>query len=190
MAVKILCISSSPREGSNSDIIADAVIQGARNAGGMVEKVKLTRFSIASCMACNACKKDKELKCAQDDDMIELLDRFMKANAYIFATPIYFFSANSQMKTFLDRMYALVKPVFLNRLRGRKAVVALSYGDKNPYASGAINAVRMFQDMFTFLQMEFMGSVSACCSDPGDVQKNTEVLEQAEALGQRLTGRF
>ena len=41
MSKQILVISTSPRKGGNSDTLADAFIQGAREAGHKVEKITL-----------------------------------------------------------------------------------------------------------------------------------------------------
>ena len=41
MSKKVLVISTSPRKGGNSDTLADAFAQGAREAGHTVEKITL-----------------------------------------------------------------------------------------------------------------------------------------------------
>lgn len=184
--MKVLALSSTPRKEGNSDILADNMIKGAESTGAKVEKVRLAQLSIAGCRACNACKKGKKLICAQKDDMLPLLKKVMEADAYIFASPIYFFSANSQMKAFLDRCYALMKPGYYDKLKGRKVAVALSYGDKNPYSSGGINAVRMFQDICMFLELDYVGCVTVSASDEAEVKKKGAVLKEAKVLGRSL----
>lgn len=186
VSMKVIAFSSSPRKGSNSDALADTILAAAKEAGAEVEKVMLAELHIGGCRACDACKKGKELKCAQEDDMVPLLEKVMEADAYVLASPIYFFSANSQMKAFLDRCYALMKPGLFDKMKGRKLAVALSYGDKNPYSSGGINAIRMFQDICNFLGMEFVGSVSASCSDAGEVLKKKDIIKEAEGIGRGL----
>ncbi len=41
MSKTILIISTTPRKGGNSDVLADAFIDGARSAGHNVEKICL-----------------------------------------------------------------------------------------------------------------------------------------------------
>ena len=45
MSKKILILSTSPRKGGNSDLLADAFARGAREAGNTVEKISLLRPS-------------------------------------------------------------------------------------------------------------------------------------------------
>ena len=57
MAKKVLIISTSARRNSNSDILADAFMNGAKDAGNEVEKVSLTDKQIAFCRGCFGCLK-------------------------------------------------------------------------------------------------------------------------------------
>ncbi len=60
----------------------------------------------------------------------------------------------------------------------------LTYGDSDPFTSGAINAIRTFQDMVHYLKAEVVGILYASASDPGDIQQQPGVMEQAYKLGQ------
>ena len=57
MSKNILVISSSLRGGSNSDILADEFIRGAREAGNKVEKISLRGKKINFCIGCLACQQ-------------------------------------------------------------------------------------------------------------------------------------
>ena len=48
MSKKVLMISTSPRKGGNSDVLADEFARGAREAGNHVEKVANTITSAVS----------------------------------------------------------------------------------------------------------------------------------------------
>ena len=54
MNKKILVITTSLRPNSNSDILAEAFITGAREAGHEVEKISLKDKSIGFCRGCLA----------------------------------------------------------------------------------------------------------------------------------------
>ena len=60
-------------------------------------------------MACFACQKSPEFKCAFDDEIAAVLRRLPKADVAVFATPTYFFGPTAQLKLLLDRMYCLFK---------------------------------------------------------------------------------
>ena len=54
---KVIVISTSLRAGSNSDMLADQFIEGARSAGNEVEKIALAGKTIQFCKGCLACQK-------------------------------------------------------------------------------------------------------------------------------------
>ena len=182
----IVAFSASPRKRSNSEILADRILASAKQSGASVEKVRLCELSISPCNACGACLKSVEAPCVIDDDMAPLLEKIRSADGLVFASPIYFLSVNAQMKVFLDRMQALFSDGPPDAIRGKRAAVALTYGNPDPLASGAGVALRMFQEAFAFLSVELTGWVHASCNKPGEIETNTDVLEAAMALGKKL----
>lgn len=101
MAKKVLIISASPRRHGNSDLLSDRFMQGAQEMGHQVEKVFLKDKKIAYCTGCGYCFEHHV--CSQHDDMTELLDSMLGADVIVFATPVYFYTMNAQMKCFIDR---------------------------------------------------------------------------------------
>ncbi len=55
MGKKVLIVSTSIRNGSNSEILAHEVERGALDAGNEVEFVSLTGREIGFCRGCLAC---------------------------------------------------------------------------------------------------------------------------------------
>ncbi|MGN1419992.1 MAG: flavodoxin family protein [Eubacterium sp.] len=97
----VVIISASPRKNGNSDILCDRFAQGATESGNKVEKIFLASKSIGYCRGCGAC--NSRHKCVQKDDMAEILDKMVEADIIVLATPVYFYSMDGQMKTFIDR---------------------------------------------------------------------------------------
>ena len=60
--MKILALAGSPRKGGNTDLLADALLSGARSAGAEVEKVYLNDLNIRGCQACYGCRKTGKCK--------------------------------------------------------------------------------------------------------------------------------
>lgn len=118
--------------------------------------------------------------------MQTLLNKMRSADAFIFASPVYFCAANAQMKLFLDRWYSLFKEGNADALRGKRMALAFTYGDKDPFTSGTINALRMFQDAGFALGIELAGWVHASCLKAGEVLNNPAVLQAARMLGHKL----
>lgn len=105
MSKKVLILSGSPRIGGNSDTLCDQFMLGAEEAGNKVEKIFLRDKEINYCVACDTCQRNGG-NCDQDDDMVEVLDKMIQADAIVMATPVYFYTMNAQMKTLIDRTYS------------------------------------------------------------------------------------
>lgn len=97
----ILVISASPRKGGNSDVLCDEFIKGAQKAGHKVEKIFLRNFKVNYCTGCGVCNSTH--KCVQKDDMAEIMDKMVNADVIVFATPVYFYTMDAQLKTLIDR---------------------------------------------------------------------------------------
>ena len=96
-----MIISASPRKNGNSDILCTNFMNGALEAGHNVEKIDLRDKNIGYCIGCYACTKLG--KCFQNDDMNELARKLENADVIVLATPVYFYSMDAQLKTFIDR---------------------------------------------------------------------------------------
>ena len=105
MSKKVLVISTSLRNRSNSEILADSFMEGAAAAGNEVEKITLRDKSIAFCKGCLACQTLSS--CVIKDDAIEIAEKMKQADVIAFATPIYYYEMSGQMKTLLDRANSL-----------------------------------------------------------------------------------
>lgn len=101
MKKNVLILSGSPRKGGNSDVLCDEFAKGAEKSGNSIEKIYLKDHKIGFCQACYACKKTG--KCVQKDDMEEILDKMVKADVIVMATPVYFYTMDAQMKVLIDR---------------------------------------------------------------------------------------
>ena len=102
MGKKVLILSASPRKGGNSDTLCDQFLRGAKESGHQAEKVFLRDKKIGYCTGCGVCSKTHQ--CAQDDDMAEVLEKMVRADVIVMATPVYFYTMNAQMKTLIDRV--------------------------------------------------------------------------------------
>jgi len=100
-----LVISTSLRNNSNTDILADEFIRGAISSGHKVEKISLRDKKINFCLGCDACQNTQ--RCVHRDDASELVKKIHEADVIVFAAPVYFGGVSGQMQTLLDRTYPL-----------------------------------------------------------------------------------
>lgn len=81
-------ISTSPRKNGNSEMLADAFLNGAKDAGNSVEKISLYDKTIGFCKGCLACQKTG--RCVIHDDADIIVGKMLNADVLVFATPIYY----------------------------------------------------------------------------------------------------
>ncbi len=104
--MKAIAINGSPRKGWNTDMILQAALKGAADAGAEVEMIHLYELNFTGCKSCFACKlKGAETcKCFLKDDLSPVLDKILSADAVFFGTPIYFGEITSQMHALIERL--------------------------------------------------------------------------------------
>ena len=115
--MKILGVCASPRKGKTSYTALSAALDAAKNAAPGVETqlVELAGQQVNGCLACGKCAK--ELRCAQDDYMNELLPLLSQKDlgGVIVSSPVYLGCMTAQAKAFLDRCVPLRRNGFLLR---------------------------------------------------------------------------
>jgi multimeric flavodoxin WrbA len=182
---KILVFLGSPRKKGNSTTLAQKIIAGAQSAGATVETIYLHGQDIAPCHACYGCLKPDNHSCVIDDDMQPIYQKLIEADAWVIASPVYWFTMSAQTKLFMDRWFALYnnkKEAFA----GKAIAIAMSYGDSDPFNSGCVNALRTFQDTCRFVGANIVGMVYGNAEKPGEIESNQALMDAAEALGKKL----
>ena len=182
---QVLVILGSPRRKGNSSTLAARISRGAKSAGAEVETLFLQGLKISPCRGCDTCQKDDSKGCAIKDDMQEIYPKLIKADAWVIASPVYWFTMSAQTKTFMDRCYAL--PAYAkNPFAGKRIAIAMSYGDVDPIKSGCVNALRTFQDAYRYTGSKIVGMVYGSAMKAGEIQNNEALMREAEELGKRL----
>ena len=182
---KVLVILGSPRRKGNSALLAGAIARGAKAAGAEVETLFLHGLSIAPCKACMACQKSGSKGCSIDDDMQAIYRKMLEADAWVLATPVYWFTMSAQLKLWMDRCFAL--PAYgKDPFRGKRIAIAMAYGGEDPFDSGCVNALRTFQDAYRYAGAQIVGMVYGSAMGAGDIRSDRALLKAAKALGREL----
>lgn len=185
MNQKILILLGSPRKKGNSAVLAARLGEGAESSGAEVETLFLHGMDISPCTACEGCHEEGAAGCVIEDEMQEIYGKLREADSLVFASPVYWFSISAQLKLAIDRLYA-VGVGDGNILKGKNVGVLLVYADSDPFTSGAVNALRMFQDISGYLETEIAGMVYGTAAEAGEVRANEEVMEEAFELGRKM----
>jgi multimeric flavodoxin WrbA len=191
MTNRVLIVKGSPREQGNSATLAKQVAAGAEAAGAQVETIYLHGLDIRACDACDSCQGMPDLDCIIEDDMQLLYPKIREADAVLYASPIYWFTVSAQMKLFMDRCYGISgesDDPSDHVLAGKRIGIALTYGGDDPFDSGAINAIRTFQDTFNYVPAAIVGMVYGYAPSAGGIEKNQELMDRAYRLGNELAG--
>ena len=183
MSKFVLVLKGSPRENGNSNMLAEQVVVGAKEAGAEVESFMLHHMDIRPCDACDVCQETGV--CIVKDDMQTLYPLLEKADAIVIASPVYWFTLSAQAKLCIDRWYALESPQG-SALRGKQFGILLTYGDTDLYTSGGINAIHTFESMFRYIGAEIKGMVYGSANKVGDIEKQPDLLQKAYQLGLKL----
>jgi len=183
--MRVIAIVGSPRENSNSGILAEAVLSAAAEEGAQTQAFYVKDMKMRGCQGCFAC--NKEGRCVQEDDMTPLYGEIENADAVIFASPVYMFAMTGQMKLVLDRMFAFIGPDFRSRLpKGKRLGLVFTQASPNENDYGDYFA--SVGDILHRLGFEKPESiiVGAGLGPPGKAVERKELLASALSLGKRL----
>lgn len=176
----ILVISTSLRPRSNSDILTERLVAGARDAGHQVEEISLKGKELKYCIGCLACQKTQ--RCVQKDDALWIADKIKDADTLVFSTPIYYYEMSGQMKTLLDRM----NPLYSSDYRFRRVyMLSVAAEDETCTPEKAVSGLEGWVDCFEKAKLcgsLFVGGLNG----PGEASANAEALEKAYQFGKNL----
>ena len=176
MTKKILILSTSPRKGSNSEALAAAFADGAREAGHDVELVSLRGKTVQFCRGCFVCQETQ--RCVIRDDADTLRQKALEADVLVFATPIYYYEMSGQMKTLLDRF----NPLFPSDYRFRGVYLMTAAAEDEDFVpqravSGLEGRVACFERA-ALAGHVFMGGVTEAGENPAH-----PALQRAREMG-------
>jgi multimeric flavodoxin WrbA len=179
---RVLVLEGSPRQG-NTATVTDWVLAGI-GKGAKVERIHVAELDIHGCQECFGCMKTKKAAgCRQDDDMIDVYDKMVDSDLIIFTSPIFCWGITGQLKTVLDRCFALLTGEDL--LKGSKwALIVTAGGD---HFDGADLVVQQFSRLARFASAKYAGQhVVANCPDGGKLKSNKALAAAAREFGREL----
>ncbi|MGD0596052.1 MAG: flavodoxin family protein [Sedimentisphaerales bacterium] len=188
--MKVLGISTSPRDNSNSDILLRKALSGASSAGAEAEYLRLCKFNITPCSACGACYATGE--CPVQDDFQAVLPKILATDRLIFASPIFFMSVCAQAKILIDRCqclwatkYILKRPIIGPREISRLAMVIAVGGKKGGKAFDCIRL--MMKYYLDAIDMGYFANLFVSNADEaGKIADNADAMQETIRLGKEL----
>ncbi len=178
MKKNILVLTGSFRRNGNSDLMAEAFIKGAQEAGHDVTKVETARKSFSVCKACKKCYSNGKA-CPFDEDFSELAPQILDADVIVISTPLYWFTFPAQLKAALDKFYSFMVAEKSIKMKESLLLVCGEGEDKSSF-KGLIKSYDMMADYCGWINK---GTIIATgVGDKGEILK-TDILSKIEKTG-------
>lgn len=178
----IVIVTGSSRFGGNSELLANAFVNGAESVGHSVSVFRCASQRIGACTACETCWSNGKA-CSINDGFDELAKLLEKADTLVLCSPLYFYSFSGHLKSAIDRMYAYSRPQRKRDLKIQEVVLLMCGGTwfKKSFAG----AVASYRHILRYKKWKSRGIVLATrCSERGSI--SSHYLVQAEHIGKLL----
>lgn len=190
MALRVLGLSTSPRERGNTDLLVCEALRGAESAGAAAEYLSLRGLAIGPCVECYACAATGACRVA--DDFQALLDRLLAADRLIVAAPVFFMGVCAQAKLLIDRCqclwarkYLLRQSLYPDGPRDCRALVIAVGGTKSKKMFECVGMTMKY--WFDVLEVRHAASLFVNQVDGrGDILKHPSAMPEAFRLGAAL----
>ncbi|MEN6302502.1 MAG: flavodoxin family protein [Armatimonadia bacterium] len=181
--MQAIVLIGTPRHGGNTDLLADAFLEGLREAGGDGEKVFVDELNIRPIGEMGD-KMSERVDTRADDDFLPTLERVLAADILVFGSPVYWQGLPAQLKAFVDRWSAYyVNPLLLDGMRGKVFAALVPHGAPDPdHHKWVTDPIQVWAAHF---DAPWAGHVSAVAQRKGAVADQPEVLQAARDLGKR-----
>ena len=176
--MKVLIINGSPKPNGCTARALFEVAQTLEKEGIETETVTVGNKPVRGCIACGSCGKTG--KCAFDDIVNELAEKFKEADGLLVGTPVYYAGANGTLLSVLDRLFFSAK--FPKTMK-------MGAGVYSSRRAGSTSAMDEINKYFTICGMPIASSTywnEVHGSSAEDVEKDKEGLQTMRNLGENM----
>lgn len=178
--MKIVILSGSPHKNGTTAKLVSSFISGAESAGHEVVRFDTAFLKVHPCIACEACHASEDSVCAFQDDMVSIGKELASADCIALVSPIYYYGVCTQLKTVIDRFYA-IEPAIRHH---QKAVWITAMADDVKENVEAANA--WYKAAIRWMEWQDCGILNAFgCTTAEDLQ-GTDYETRAYELGAGL----
>ena len=182
MSKNIVILNGSPRRNGNTSALVRAFTEGAESAGHAVTEFFLDSMEIHGCKGCFGGHSSRECPCVQADDMNRIYPAVKNCDVIVLATPLYYWNMSGQLRTAVDRLFALEEGDG-NLLRGHDRACALLMAAEGHDFEDVLS---YFYHLMKHLRWTNLGHVLAGGNgDAGDIIGKPEI-QKAWELGKSI----
>lgn len=124
MGRQIVILNGSPRKSGNTSALVRAFTAGAGSAGHAVTTFFLGSMDIHGCKGCGGGHSGRQAPCVRHDGMDQIYPAVKASDVVVLASPLYYWNLSGQLRTAMDRLFALEEGDG-NLLRGHGRACAL-----------------------------------------------------------------
>jgi multimeric flavodoxin WrbA len=184
--MKIITILGSPRRKGNTAKLL-SMFEDKIQKGHDFERINITEHKVNGCIGCYKCKETNcEPGCVQKDDAIAIFEKMIKADAIVYASPLYCWSFTSQIKPLIDRHFCLVSgegtPDYNSLIRGKRAALLVTCAGPIEKNCDAIKSI--FKGFTEYLNLDAKGDyILPFCTTPEAIGDEGDALSEKLADG-------
>ncbi len=179
--MKVVAFNGSPRKDGNTAILIKHVFDEIEKHSIETELIQLSEKELRGCIACYKCIENKDRRCAVKSDAAnEYIEKMLTADGIILGSPVYFIDVTSEMKALIDRTG------FVSRANGRMFKNKVGAGVAAVRRLGAVHTLDTIDHFFFSGEMILVGRAIAIGREKGEVEKDSEGIQQVKSLGQRM----
>ena len=179
MGKKIVVLNGSPRRNGNTSALVRAFSEGARSAGHEVTEFFLDKMDIHGCKGCFGGHSRRECPCVQRDGMDEIYPAVRDCDVIVLASPLYYWNLSGQLRTAIDRLFALEEhDGNLLRGHGRGSVLLMT-----AEGHGFDDVLTYYNHLCEHLSWANLGHVLAGGTHSGPVTADSAKCAEASQLG-------
>lgn len=173
----------SPRARGNGTRLAEALAEGAREAGFEAAFLRLADLNLKGCTDCRRCWKQVR-PCVLTDDIDRVYGALEEGDVLAFVSPVYFWSWSTQIKPLFDRLIPYCAEGAPRSLAGKRTLLLGTAGDDDPEVFEGMRF--SYESICAYMHWTSAGTLLAHgVYAPGDVEKG-DWIGRARALGQGL----
>lgn len=183
----IIGIIASQRKEGNTAFIVNKILEGAKERGAETISFSFYDHDIKPCRGCWACHKGDQ-GCVINDDMQNIYDALVQADAIVLGLPIYMGQMSAQGKIFTDRLFARFSPRFSPFFKEHavKQKLILSFNQGNPDASLFKVYTDYTKHMFEVLEFDVKEVPVVTDLRSGPAQEREALHGELKAIGAAL----
>ena len=177
--MRIVVLEGSPNKKGSSNLLADAFIRGAKEAGHAVEIIDAAHADLHPCTGCVHC--GYEGPCVQKDDMELFRKQILRADMLVFVTPLYYYGMSAQLKILVDRFCAINSSI--HRKNMKSALIAAAW-NADDWTFEALEC--HYKTLVRYLNLDDRGRVLGYGCGTVSMTKQSQYPNKAYQLGKKL----